>query len=90
MTTIKVRELIIIASWKGDLGWDYEQCLSNNIIEIDEIPVRMDWSWWDIINLGDDEDLKITVGYYDDDDMLIAEYSTWQSTQAEAREASNN
>lgn len=84
----KVREIITINGWTDGSGWNYNQCYSDAIIDVDPGSLThdadMDWSWWECNDPRDGEDVEITVSYYNldadpTDDDPIAEWSTWES-----------
>ena len=63
---MKVREIITIKGWQDGSGWSYDQCTSDDIIDIgDNIPESIEWDWWELPEARDEsEDVKITVEYF--------------------------
>jgi hypothetical protein len=80
---MKVREVINAAGWVDGSGFSYETTIEDHIVEVDEIPAEMDWSWLEPDEQADGEDTLFTVTLYalTDEDMKapLAEYKTWAS-----------
>ena len=52
---MKVREIITIKGWQDGSGWSYDQCTSDDIIDIgDKIPDSIDWDWWELADNRDE------------------------------------
>lgn len=85
---MKVREIVTIKGWVNSSGWSYSQTYSDKIVEVpdDFTEGEMDWSWWDVSDPVEGEDIEITVAYYreDYDPMFdsgepLVSWSIWES-----------
>jgi len=86
--TMKAREVITLKGWVEGSGWSYNQCYSDEIIEIAKDDLKsIDWDWYEIDSEyppTEDEDTKIIVDLYGidadiDEDEPLASYSKWAS-----------
>lgn len=86
---MRVREIIEISKWVNGSGEQYNTIFSNKVIELaadtqEEIKEFFDWDFWEKEELAENEDLKITVEYFEVDADIecnepIAKFETWQS-----------
>lgn len=88
---IKVREIIEVAEWEEESGWNYHTIISDKIEEIkeEELAKPINWDWYSVKGKPETYkklDWKITINYLDPEtwDILKTE-STWESLIWEER-----
>lgn len=88
---IKVREIIEVAEWEEESGWNYQTKINDEIKEIDEeeLTKPIEWSWYSVKEepeIYKKLDWKITIKYLEPKTWdILKKESTWESLIWEER-----
>lgn len=84
---MKVRQEITLESWRNGYGVKRSYVMDNQMVDIPEKELHeIDFDWWDgRIDPREEDDIRIIVRYFSDDDALMAECSKWASEIEEER-----
>ena len=85
---MKAIEIVTIKGWQDGCGYTYTSEYAVNEIEYEQ-GAQMDWSWWDVQDLPDGEDVEIICEIYAVDEngdadrsKLLEVYSVWNNELA--------